>query len=261
MSSREGTTKPDANLFFRSTGARIELSVANVVALSDHSRTLLQAQAADTHQLREEVRDLRQLVGLGSRGVSFGRPPSYFLQPNVLPLHTGDSNKGADVVLEGRRGLEVQVVWRPSWACDTSCHCLCHEATHGRSPELLDRFLGILFWGYCGLPIARKRCDVAACRRRRGSKFAMSYYFPAWFVEKKSSLHYAPCRLVDPKFQSRWSALFRMALYYSSTHITKTWLGSNHYSRKAWLPHPMQAIWMAVRHFTYASASQMLTKH
>jgi hypothetical protein len=79
MSSREGTTDSDANLFFRSTGARIELSVANVVALSDHSRTLLQAQAADTHQLREEVRGLRQLVSLRSRGASFGGSPPYFL--------------------------------------------------------------------------------------------------------------------------------------------------------------------------------------
>jgi hypothetical protein len=219
MSSREGTTHSDANLFFRSTGARIELSVANVVALSDHSRTLLQAQAADTHQLREEVRDLRQLVGLRSKGVSFGGHPPYFLQPNVLPLHTGDSNKGADALLEGRRGLEVQVVWRPSWACDSSCHCLCHETTHGRSPELLDRFLGILFWGYCGLPIARKRCDVAACRRRRGLKFAMSYYFPAWFVEKKIELTLRSMPLAGPQISIKMASIVSNgALLFKYTH-------------------------------------------
>jgi hypothetical protein len=84
----------------RSTGARIELSVANIVALSDHSRTLLQAQAADTHELREEVRDLRQLVTLRLKGVSFGGPSPYSRRPNVLPLHTEYSKKSADVLPE-----------------------------------------------------------------------------------------------------------------------------------------------------------------
>ena len=107
------------------TGARIELIVSNVVALSDYSKTLRQAQAIDTHQLREEVRELRQQEG------SFGVPQSHFRRPNVLPLLSGDSKNGADVLLDGRRGLEVQVVWRPRWACDKSCCCLCHDTAHG----------------------------------------------------------------------------------------------------------------------------------
>ena len=203
---------------YRSTGARIELSVANVVALSDYSQTLLQTQATETQELREEVRDLRQLVDLRSR-LPLGRFSPYNSQANVLPFHSGDSNKAADVSLRGRRGLEVRMVWRPSWACEASCRCLCHETTHGRSPEILDRFLGILFWGYCGLPIARKRCDVAACRRRRGLKFEMSYYFPAWFVEKKIELTIRSMPLGGPQISIKMASIVSNgALLFKYTH-------------------------------------------
>jgi hypothetical protein len=203
----------------RSTSARIELSVSSVVALTEHSSTLLQAQVTDTHELREEIRDLRQLVELRSRSSFSARPSSYSLQPNILPLHSGDSKKGAGVLLDGRRGLEVQVVWRPRWACDTSCHCLCHEIAHGRSPELFDRFLGILFWGYSGLPIARKRCDVATCRRRRGLKFGMSYYFPAWCVEKKIELTFRSLPLGGPQISIKMASIVSNgALLFKYTH-------------------------------------------
>lgn len=162
---------------------------------------------------------MRQLVDRKSRGQPrYGRSPSY-QQPNVLPLHSGDIKKGADVSLDARRGVEVQVVWRPRWACDTSCHCICHEAAHGRSPELLDRFLGILFWGYSGLPIARKRCDVASCRRRRGLSFGMSYYFPAWFVEKKIELTFRSMPLGAPQISIKMASIVSNgALLFKYTH-------------------------------------------
>lgn len=204
---------------YRSTGARIELSVANIVAMSDHSRTLLQAQVTDNHELREEVRDLRQLVDARLREVPLGGPSPHFSQSNLLPLHSGSSNQGTDVFFGGRRGLEVQVVWRPSWACDTSCHCLCHEITHGRSPKPLDRFLGILFWGYCGLPIVKKRCDLAGCRRRRGLRFGMSYYFPAWFVEKKIELTFRSMPLGGPQISITMASIVSNgALLFKYTH-------------------------------------------
>ncbi|MCJ1437804.1 hypothetical protein MMC27_007191 [Xylographa pallens] len=91
-----------------STGARIELSVANVIALNDHTKNLIHAQLTEMHQLRGEVQDLRQLVDLGSREDVIDHPSSFFQQSNVLPLHSKESNKGADVSLEGTRGLEVQ---------------------------------------------------------------------------------------------------------------------------------------------------------
>lgn len=86
------------------------MSLANVVALSDHSRSLLQAQLIDTHELREEVRDLRQLVDFRLRGDSSGTSSLYLVQRNILPLQSGDSQKGADDCLKGRCGLEVQMV-------------------------------------------------------------------------------------------------------------------------------------------------------
>ena len=130
---------------YRSNSARTELGVANVVALSDDSRILLQAQASDTRGIRSDIQKLRQLVDSNSRWESSDEPLPFIPQPNILPLHSGHVNKGTDVLLEGRRELEVQVVWRPSWACDSACHCLCHESTQGRSSQLLDIFLRILF--------------------------------------------------------------------------------------------------------------------
>ena len=204
---------------YRSTSARIELSVANVVALSDDSRTLLQAQASDARGIRDEIQKLRQLVNSKSGWESSDEPLPHIPKPNILPLHSGNVNKGTDVLLEGRRGLEVQVVWRPSWACDSACHCLCHESTHRRSPQLFDKFLGILFWGYCGLPIVRKRCDVASCRRRRGLRFGMSYYFPAWFVEKKLELTFRSMPLGTPQISIKMASIVSNgALIFKYTH-------------------------------------------
>lgn len=195
------------------------------MALSDYSKTLLQAQAIDTHQLRKEVRDLRQLVSSRSKEGSFGVSPSHFRRPNVLPLHSGDSNNGADVLLDGRRGLEVQVVWRQRWACDKSCYCLCHDTAHGRSPKILDRFLGILFCGYSGFPVARKRCDIPTCLRRRGLKFDMSYYFPAWFVEKKIELTFRSMPLGGPQISIKMASIVSNgALLFKYTH-TKDLVG------------------------------------
>ena len=56
------------------TSARIGLSVANVVALSDNSRTSLQAQASDVCRIRNEVQKLRQLVDSKSRWESSNKP-------------------------------------------------------------------------------------------------------------------------------------------------------------------------------------------
>ena len=203
----------------RSTSGRIELSLASVVASNDHSRTLIEAQSADTHGLREEVRDIRHLISLTAQGDTSAQPPLHLPKPSILPQHSSNSSRGAEVSLEGRRRLEVQVVWRPPWACDISCHCLCHETTHGRSPDLLDRFFGILFWGYSGLPIARKRCDVATCQRRRGLKFGISYFFPAWFVEKKIDLTFRSMPLGEPQMSIKMvNIVSNGALIFKYTH-------------------------------------------
>ena len=187
--------------------------------MSDYSKTLLQAQASDTRGIRKEIQELRQLVDSRSGGEASDESLSSIPQPNILPLHSGDVNKGTDILLEGRRGLEVQVVWRPSWACDSACPCLCHESTHGRSPQLLDKLLGILFWGYCGLPVIRKRCDIASCRRRRGLRFGMSYYFPAWFVEKKLELTFRSMPLGTPQISIKMASIVSNgALLFKYTH-------------------------------------------
>ena len=84
--------------------------MANVVASSDRSKILHQAQATDTHELQEEIQDLRQLVDSRLSGVSSEVASPSLLQPSILTLYSGDPIKGADALLEGRRGLEVQVI-------------------------------------------------------------------------------------------------------------------------------------------------------
>ncbi|KAF2219190.1 hypothetical protein BDZ85DRAFT_46813 [Elsinoe ampelina] len=188
--------------------ARIELSVTQIVALSDATKSLLESRIDDASQLRDDLKSLRQqLVPIKPNGESVKVSPEIVPSSNVLPLHSGNLKSDSDLLFEGHRGLEVSVVWRPRWACDSACLCVCHELVHGRSSKMLDRFLGILFWGYSGLPVMRKRCDVATCRRKRGLRFNMSYYFPGWFVEKRIELTLRSMPLGAPQLSIKMASI------------------------------------------------------
>lgn len=145
----------------RSSGGRIELSIANVIALTEESKTLLKSQSTETNQIRTEISSLRDLVDRKTQVVPYGAGFTPLPQPNVLPLYSDNADKTTELLLKGRRRLEVQLVWTPAWVCEVSCHCVCHEPRQSRSPQLLDRLFGILFLGYSGVPMLRKRCDVS----------------------------------------------------------------------------------------------------
>ena len=201
----------------RSIGARVELRVASIVAVSDHSKNPLQKSLDDTHELWKE--HLRQPVESRPQEFAINRPLSNLQQPDVLPLHVGELRQVADAVFEGRRGLEVRVFWRPPWACGALCHCACHKSMHGRTPDRLDTFLGVLFWGYCGLPVMRKECDINECRRQRGLRFGMFYYFPARFVKKKVELAFGSMPLGRPQSSMTFASIVSNdALLFKWTH-------------------------------------------
>ena len=66
--------------------------------------------------------------------------------------------------------------------------CLCHCHRHGRStkrtPRILNRFFGILFIGYLGVPYINEPCDDADCAQRSESDIRLVYLFPAWLLAR-----------------------------------------------------------------------------
>ena len=67
-------------------------------------------------------------------------------------------------------------------------HCLCNCHRHGRStkrtPKILNRFFGILFIGYLGIPYINEPCDDADCAQRSKSDIRLVYHFPAWLLAR-----------------------------------------------------------------------------
>ena len=71
------------------------------------------------------------------------------------------------------------------WQCSSGCPCSCHRHyRRHRIPTLLDRFLGILFVGYLGLPYLNGPCDSPQCCQRSSPGILISYIFPAWLLAR-----------------------------------------------------------------------------
>jgi hypothetical protein len=68
--------------------------------------------------------------------------------------------------------------------CRPWCSCCCHVRRSLRSPGLVKGFIGSLFVGYSGVPLATQPCNERQCQRRSTVRFTLSYQFPAWFWTK-----------------------------------------------------------------------------
>ena len=65
------------------------------------------------------------------------------------------------------------------WQCSSSCPCSCHKrGRRKRTPTILDRFIGVLFVGYLGLPYFSEPCDTSRCLQRSIPGILMVYFFP-----------------------------------------------------------------------------------
>ena len=68
--------------------------------------------------------------------------------------------------------------------CFANCTCVCHRYHRRNSPTLIERFLGILFLGYCGLPCVTPKCDNSSCMQRSTPRALVMYHFPAWLLAR-----------------------------------------------------------------------------
>ena len=70
------------------------------------------------------------------------------------------------------------------WQCEDSCICVCHYRQTWRTPGLLNRFLGMLFIGYAGIPYITPPCDSQDCVQRSCPMTLITYLFPSWFLAR-----------------------------------------------------------------------------
>ena len=68
---------------------------------------------------------------------------------------------------------------RPT-SCQLACKCRCHISYQYRSPNLLQRFVGVLFVGYAGFPGGFSRCSIKSCEALPCSRIRITYMFPFW---------------------------------------------------------------------------------
>ena len=93
-------------------------------------------------------------------------------RPECLPASTSSMNAT-------RISLSVS-----RWSCENSCICACHRRQSRRTPRPLDRFLGVLFIGYIGIPYVTTSCDNRECTQRSSPTVSMIYIFPWWLLAR-----------------------------------------------------------------------------
>ena len=107
------------------------------------------------------------------------------------------------------------------WRCADSCTCSCHrhQRPNKRTPNILDRFIGVLFVGYHGLPKISERCSDGDCIQQSSSTLLISYFFPTWLLARAmilvlrlSSVHGPELNLRIPRIVSDTSRIFHYAI-------------------------------------------------
>lgn len=137
-------------------------------------------QGKQTQHLMEEVQNLRHLVLSSDRsGIRKEVVPA---SGTIARQATFPTNNPAPW------GLEVRVQWQRPVTCSTTCRCACHHPSRGQGVRRLWPVLGVLFWGYAGLPVMRPGCDDRVCRRPVQGSVTMSYFFPPWLVKQAIAL-------------------------------------------------------------------------
>lgn len=106
------------------------------------------------------------------------------------------------------------------WQCADSCMCSCHRRrrSNKRTPNTPDRFIGVLFVGYLGLPKLSEQCSDEACTQQSSATVLIAYFFPRWLLAraiilmlKLSSVHGPELNLRMPRVVSNASRVFECA--------------------------------------------------
>jgi hypothetical protein len=87
--------------------------------------------------------------------------------------------------------------------CRPWCSCCCHVRRSARSPDLVKGFIGSLFVGYSGVPLATQPCNERQCRRRSTLRFILSYQFPAWFWTRALFASFTTANVPGPEMLIR----------------------------------------------------------
>ena len=87
-------------------------------------------------------------------------------------------------------------------SCSLTCSCACHKVTRFKSPAFMSKIVGSLFLGYSAAPWFSQKCDRTVCRSH-SSKFAYTYAFPRWFVDRVVMLTIAHSTLKGPELNVR----------------------------------------------------------
>lgn len=87
--------------------------------------------------------------------------------------------------------------------CRPWCSCCCHVRRSVRSPGLVKGFMGSLFVGYSGVPLATQPCNERQCRRRSTLRFILSYQFPAWFWTRALFASFTTANVPGPEMLIR----------------------------------------------------------
>jgi hypothetical protein len=161
-------------LLNRSIGSRVELRLANFITFSENAMRMLTEQSQRMRGLVQDIEGIKQSVG---QGIDPERATSLSQQGrSSQPLDIQDNLIHRDIQAQE---IEVQLLWQPP-----SC---CHNVCYNRSPQFLDRLLGVLFWTYTGLAIIKQDCDSSTCVRNETFAIQISYFFPAWYINKAFS--------------------------------------------------------------------------
>jgi hypothetical protein len=78
----------------------------------------------------------------------------------------------------------VQVVGYRLEPCAVGCPCHCHQRRHFHSPAFLNKFMGILFFGYTSNIMPRSTCTESSCYQPTKFSMQLAYYFPSWFMSR-----------------------------------------------------------------------------
>ena len=87
----------------------------------------------------------------------------------------------------------------------STCPCSCHNGNRPtkRTPTILNRFIGVLFIGYLGVPYVNEPCNDPYCGQRCGSEIRLAYLFPAWLLARTLTILFKLSPARGPEFNIR----------------------------------------------------------
>ncbi|KAH8641944.1 hypothetical protein IG631_04885 [Alternaria alternata] len=183
------------------TSIHLELRHVSLSAAEakSNSRTLIDNSLSSNNWL-EKIADNQRLQGgeLTSlrnsqeqllRLLEEGRQPEYRFAMAVSQSTTKDGETQADPYNASKRpnfdNVIITTAYRSNSTCVSACFCVCHAQRTFETPSFLQQAIGRLFVGYVGIPLLKKPCDTAGCKRQGSPSWYSQYQFPRWYMQQR----------------------------------------------------------------------------